>query len=58
MKRDLILITDVGSVDPDDVLTLALLSSMGDDFNIRGVIATHHYPYLRAKLTKLILSEL
>lgn len=57
MKRDLILITDPGSVDPDDILTLPLLISLLHIYNIIGVITTHHYPEKRALLTKLILSE-
>ena len=39
-QKDIVLITDPGSVDPDDILTLALMTSF-DHINIKGVIATH-----------------
>ncbi|AYV85412.1 MAG: nucleoside hydrolase [Satyrvirus sp.] len=53
---DLVLITDPGSVDPDDILTLFLLTQL--NINIKAVVATHHYPTIRAKVTKLILTKL
>ena len=57
--KDIILITDPGSVDPDDVLTLTMLAqleTMGLT-KTRGIITTHHYPEMRALLAKLIMSE-
>ena len=57
MSNDYVLITDVGSVDPDDVFTLLLLSSY-KTINIKGVIASHFYSDVRAKIIKLILTEI
>lgn len=59
--QDIVIITDIGSVDPDDVLSLLLslsLAQQNKDINIIGIIATHHYPTKRAQLVKLILTEL
>lgn len=55
--QDIVLITDPGSVDPDDIFSIIILSLL-KNINIRGVIATHHYPLMRARLTKLLLTEL
>lgn len=56
MSQDYILITDIFSVDPDDVFTLLL--SLNLKLNLKGVITTHFFPEKRAKVAKLILSEL
>lgn len=56
--RGTVVITDIGSVDPDDVLALILLTTFPKEAtNVRGVIATHFYPERRAQMAKLILSE-
>lgn len=55
--NDIVIITDLGSVDPDDIFSL-LLSSKLDNINIKGIIATHHFPEKRAKLVKLMFNEL
>jgi hypothetical protein len=52
-----IVITDPGSVDPDDIFTLLLLPTI-KNLNILGVIATHHYKTKRAQLVKLLLPNI
>ena len=54
--KDIILITDPGSADIDDIFAILLLISY-ENIRIRGIIATHHYAEQRAKIIKLILSE-
>lgn len=54
--KDIILITDPGSADIDDIFAILLLIS-NKNIKIRGIIATHHYAEQRAKIIKLILSE-
>lgn len=57
--RDIVVITDPGSVDPDDIFALILLTTFPKESNnIIGVVATHFYSDRRAKLAKLILSEI
>lgn len=57
IKRDIVIISDIGSVDPDDILTLALLLTY-KNINIIGFIATHHYADRRGKLAKLFFTEM
>jgi inosine-uridine nucleoside N-ribohydrolase len=56
MTKDLVIITDLGSVDPDDVFSLVMLSSF-DNINIKGIIASHFYSHRRAQLASLLLQE-
>jgi len=56
-KKDIVIITDVGSVDIDDVLTLCMLPKM-PNLNVIGIIACHFYCRERAKIIKLILGEI
>ncbi|AYV76357.1 MAG: hypothetical protein Terrestrivirus5_179 [Terrestrivirus sp.] len=46
MHRDIVLVTDALSVDPDDVYTIIMLSALLKKFlfNMVGIIATHHFP--------------
>ena len=57
MSIDLVIITDVGAVDPDDVFSLILLPTL-ENINVKGVIASHFYIRQKAHLAKLILTEL
>jgi inosine-uridine nucleoside N-ribohydrolase len=59
--KDIVLITDVGSVDPDDILNLfylvsALVSNI--NFNLRGIITSHHYADKRAQIIKYTMMNL
>jgi len=56
---DCVLITDIGSVDPDDILATMLLIHMSttNKFNVKGIIASHHFADIRAKLIRLMLNE-
>jgi len=53
---NLVIYTDVGSCDPDDLLALMMLKHV--NANILGIIATHHYPRKKAQLIKLLLNEI
>lgn len=55
--RSMVLITDIGSVDPDDTFAL-IMAATSPTINLRGVIASHHYPEKKAKIAKLILTEI
>ena len=55
-SRDVVIITDIGSVDPDD--TFALILAATSKINLKGVVTTHHYPEKKAKIAKLVLSEI
>src|SRR5579872_5175091 len=61
-KTDVVIITDLGSVDPDDIFALLLginiCSDSNNPHNIIGIITSHNYPTKKAKLTRLILSEM
>jgi len=56
-QRDMVLITDIGSVDPDDTFAL-VMAATSTVMNLRGVVASHHYPERKAKIAKLILNEI
>jgi len=56
MNTPVVLITDICSVDIDDILGLILI--LATHKNIVGVIASHHYSNHRAKITKKILTML
>lgn len=53
-----IVITDIGSVDPDDALALLLMKQLQHDVNFVGVITTHHYASDRAKLASIMMTEI
>ena len=59
MQRDIVLITDALSVDPDDVYTIIMLSALLKKFlfNMVGIIATHHFAEIRAKVIKEYMDE-
>lgn len=58
-KKDIVLITDIGAVDPDDIFALQLILTFLPDseFNLVAVITTHHYPEKKAQIAKLLLTE-
>jgi hypothetical protein len=56
-SKDIVIITDIGSVDPDDVFSLLILTTF-DNINIKGIITSHFYSKSRAWLCNLILNEL
>lgn len=54
-----VVITDPGSVDPDDILAIStLLSFPPEKVQILGIVATHFFTEKRAKLVKLLCREL
>ena len=54
--KDCVLITDVGSVDPDDILA-TMLAITNRDLNMKGIISSHHYSDVRAKQIKLLTTK-
>lgn len=54
--KDCVLITDVGSVDIDDVLATLMLITNGN-VDIKGIISSHHYSDERAKQIKLLTGQ-
>ena len=58
--RDIVIITDIGAVDPDDTFAIIMLPVLAkmSNFNIKGIITTHIYPTRKAKLLKLLLTEI
>lgn len=60
MVKDIIVLTDIGSVDPDDTFALLILAHFAKkpEWNIKGVITTHFYTFERAKMAKIVLNEI
>lgn len=60
-QRDIVLITDIGSVDIDDAFSVTLLVELikkHPEFKLKGIIATHFFAERRAKIAKLLVTEL
>ena len=53
-KIKMVIITDLGSVDPDDAICL-IMALFCSNVDIVGIIVTHHYANKRALLAKLLL---
>ena len=57
---DIVIITDIGAVDPDDTFAIIMLPELihRHGINVKGIITTHIYPARKAKMLKLILTEI
>lgn len=56
-KQDIVVITDIGAVDPDDVLAICLLSTILN-ITVKGFITTHIYPTEKAKILKTVIGKM